>query len=69
MAYDPARDIACVTLTATNEVAGVDLGDPVPRVVARLPTVRQPDAVAVDPGTGRVFVASPALAKLQLVDP
>lgn len=69
VAYDPARDIAWVTLTATNEVAGVDLGDPAPRVVARLPTVRQPDAVAVDPGTGRVFVASPALGQLQLVDP
>jgi DNA-binding beta-propeller fold protein YncE len=58
IASDPKRDLAWVTLTASNEVVGFDMtgGAPVQRY--RLPTVRQPNSVAVDPDSGRVFVAS-----------
>jgi DNA-binding beta-propeller fold protein YncE len=58
IAYDPKRDLAWVTLTARNQVVGFDMagGSPVERY--RLPTVRQPNSVAVDPDSGRVFVAS-----------
>jgi hypothetical protein len=31
--------------------------------------VRQPNTVAVDPGSGRVFVCSRATGELQLIDP
>lgn len=67
IAYDPTRDLAWVTLTATNEVVGYDVagGEPVERY--RLPTVRQPDALAVDPVSGQVFVASAAGEGLQVV--
>lgn len=67
IAYDPTRDLAWVTLTATNEVVGYDVagGQPVERY--RLPTVRQPDALAVDPVSGEVFVASATGEGLQVV--
>jgi hypothetical protein len=67
IAYDPTRDLAWVSLTATNEVVGYDVagGEPVERY--RLPTVRQPDALAVDPVSGQVFIASAAGEGLQVV--
>jgi DNA-binding beta-propeller fold protein YncE len=35
----------------------------------RLPTVGQPNTVAVDSATGRVFVAGRADGSLQIIDP
>jgi DNA-binding beta-propeller fold protein YncE len=69
VAYDGARDRLWVTLTARNQVAGLDLTIGTPTVVATIPTVRQPNTVAVDPATGRIFVASRADGSVQLVDP
>ena len=54
-----------MTLTARNEVA--ELTDH--RVLRRFPTVRQPNSVAVDPRSGRVFVASRKDGTLQFFDP
>jgi hypothetical protein len=42
-------------------------GEPVER--HRFPTVAQPDSVAVDPRSGRVFVGSASGAGLQVIDP
>ena len=58
IAYDRERDLAWVTLTERNEVVGFDVagGEPVERY--RLATVRQPNAVAVDPNSGAVIVGS-----------
>lgn len=69
IAYDAGRDLAWITLPARNEVVGLDVagGEPVERY--RFPTVRQPDSVAVDPGSGQVFVGSASGAGLQVVDP
>lgn len=70
LAYDPQRDLAWITLTARNEVIGFDVaagGEPVERY--RFPTVQQPDSVAVDPRSGRVFVGSASGAGLQVIDP
>ncbi len=39
------------------------------RVLRRFPAVRQPNSVAVDRTTGRVFVASRSDGTLQLFDP
>jgi DNA-binding beta-propeller fold protein YncE len=69
IAYDDVRDRLWVTLTARNQVAGVDLGGAKPVVVATLPTVRQPNTVAVDSATGRIFVASRTDGTVQLIDP
>ncbi|MEC3975149.1 YncE family protein [Amycolatopsis sp. H20-H5] len=67
--YDPARDHMWVTLTARNEVVGLNLSGGTPKEIARFPTVRQPNTVAVDPGTGRLFVTGTADGVLQLIDP
>lgn len=67
MAYDSAHDVAWVTLTATNEVVGFDLSAGAPREMARFPTVRQPNTVAVDPATGRVFVVGRTTGVLQTI--
>jgi hypothetical protein len=65
IALDPERRRYWVTLTARNEVA--ELTDH--RVLRRFPTVRQPNSVAVDPRSGRVFVASRGDGTLQSFDP
>jgi DNA-binding beta-propeller fold protein YncE len=69
LAYDATRDRLWVTLTARNQVVGMDLAGDRPTELARLPTVRQPNTVAVDAATGRVFVASRTDGTVQLVDP
>ena len=68
-AYDPVRDRLWVTLTARNAVVGFDLSGGSPHEVARFPTVRQPDTVAVDPGTGRLFVAGRIDGVVQTITP
>jgi DNA-binding beta-propeller fold protein YncE len=40
-----------------------------PRKVADYPTVRQPNSVAVNPASGRVFVVGRTEEVLQLLDP
>jgi DNA-binding beta-propeller fold protein YncE len=67
--YDPTRDRLWVTLTALNQLTGIDLGGAGPRIVARIPTVRQPNTVAVDSGTGRLFVTGTDAGVLELIDP
>ncbi|MEU2349594.1 YncE family protein [Modestobacter sp. NPDC049651] len=69
LAFDPSRQQLWVTLTATNELVVLSTAGSALREVARFPTVRQPNTVAVDPGSGRVFVASRTTGELQVVDP
>ena len=69
LAFDAVDQVLWVTLTATNEVVGLSTAGPQLAEVARFPTVRQPNTVAVDSGTGRVFVGSRATGELQLIDP
>jgi DNA-binding beta-propeller fold protein YncE len=65
VAFDPRRRRFWVTLTASNRVAEVTDR----RLLRTFPTVRQPNSVAVDPRSGRVFVASRKDGVLQLFDP
>jgi DNA-binding beta-propeller fold protein YncE len=65
IALDTERRRYWVTLTAFNEVA--ELTDH--RVLRRFPTVRQPNSVAVDSRSGRVFVAGRTDGTLQFFDP
>ena len=57
-----------VTLTGTNEVAELPAHGR-PRELRRFPTVRQPDALAVDSRTHRVSVGGVRDGVLQLIDP
>jgi sugar lactone lactonase YvrE len=66
---DGRRGLVYVTLTATNQLESFRIsGD---RLIAarEWPTVRQPNDVAVDEVTGRVFVAGRDAGQLQLIDP
>jgi DNA-binding beta-propeller fold protein YncE len=69
LAVDPARGVLYVTLTASNELESFKLTGTTVVPDRVWPTVRQPDAVAVDPATGRVFVASRTGGGLELIDP
>lgn len=69
VAYDPIRDRLWVTLTARNEVIGLNLNAEQPVLAAPLPTVRQPNTVAVDSATGRLFVTGTAKGVLEIIEP
>jgi DNA-binding beta-propeller fold protein YncE len=56
LAMDASTGTLWVTLTALNEVVGLDVTGAVPRVIARYPTVRQPNTVAVAPGSHTLWV-------------
>lgn len=69
LAYDGRRDLVWVTLTGRDEVVGLGVAGGEPVITHRFPTVHQPDAVAVDPVSGRVVVVSASGAGLQVIDP
>jgi DNA-binding beta-propeller fold protein YncE len=69
IAVDGRRGLVYVTLTATNELESfrISASRLVPAQI--WPTVRQPNDVAVDEATGRVFVAGRTGNQLELIDP
>lgn len=69
LAYDPRTDLAWVTLTEKNEVVAYHVAGGEPAEKFRFATVRQPDSVAVDPGSGRVFIASADGQGIQVISP
>lgn len=69
VAYDAKRDVAWVTLTATNEVVGFDVAGGEPKERYRFPTVRQPNWVTVVERTGSVAVISGAGEGIQVIEP
>lgn len=57
LAYDAQRSRLYITATATNQMQVVDLSDPSrPRPLGVVPTVQQPNSVAVDPRSGSVLI-------------
>ena len=68
LTVDRVRARLWATLTATNELVELSAGAR-PRVLRTFPAVRQPNTVAVDPASGRVFVTGKADCVLQLLDP
>lgn len=68
IAYDAVRDELWVASSGTNEVVGYDMSGPIPRAVRRLPTVQNPYTLAVDPLTGRIFVAGVTAGVVQMID-
>lgn len=70
LAIDQRRHRLWVGLTSMNRVVEFRLrGDDDPRAVASYPTVRQPNTLAVDPKSGRVFVAGKVEGTLQIFHP
>jgi DNA-binding beta-propeller fold protein YncE len=69
IAIDPRRDQLWVTLTSEQRVVQFALEGRTLREIARYPTVRQPNSVAVDPASGRVFVTGKADGQLQILKP
>ena len=58
LAYDASRHRLYVTLTAANLLRLIDVSDATkPRTLGDVPTVRQPNSVAVDPRSGNVLVS------------
>ncbi|HEV2753300.1 MAG TPA: hypothetical protein VGV36_05630 [Solirubrobacteraceae bacterium] len=68
IAIDRERGRVWVTLVGRNQVVELAVGDQ-PRVGRTFPTVRQPNSLAVDPATGRLFIASRNAGTLQILDP
>ena len=68
VAEDPSTSVVWVTSTGTNTVQAYDLRDGIGVLVAEIPTVRQPDALAVT-DSGIVVVGSADGAGLHLIDP
>ncbi len=56
MAVDALTGTVWVTLTARNQVVGYHVTGNTPVVIARYPTVRQPNTVAVAPGSRTVWI-------------
>ncbi|HEY2636293.1 MAG TPA: hypothetical protein VGI54_02810, partial [Solirubrobacteraceae bacterium] len=69
IAIDAARGRLWITETARNRLSEWRLSGGEPSFVRAYPTVRQPNTVAVDTRTGRVFVAGAVRGQLELIDP
>jgi hypothetical protein len=69
IAIDGRRGLVYVTLTATNRLESFRISGDGLAPDRIWPTVRQPNDVAVDEATGRVFVAGTDDDQLQLIDP
>ncbi len=68
LATDPARDRVYATLPNTNRVTAFDIrSDGSLSKSASLPTVRQPNDVAVDPSDGGVFVVGATESQIQRI--
>jgi hypothetical protein len=65
IAVDAVHRVVAVTLTADNGLTLIPLTDPT--AATTLPTIRQPDALAIDSSTSTIAVASPASGTLQLI--
>ncbi|WP_415848510.1 YncE family protein, partial [Tsukamurella ocularis] len=65
--YDETDKLMWVTRTATNEVVGYALNSGIPEQRKLYPTVRQPNAIAVDAKTGTLYVQSATGAGIQAI--
>ena len=69
IAVDRRRGLVYVTLTATNRLESFRVSGTGLVPGQTWPTVRQPNSVAVDGATGRVFITGRASGQLELIDP
>jgi DNA-binding beta-propeller fold protein YncE len=66
LTVDPVRHRLWVTLTARNELVSL-VANGRPRPILRVPTVRQPDDVAVESALGTVAITGRSAGVLQLI--
>lgn len=69
IAVDRRRGLLYLTLTATNQLESFRIAGSSLVPDQTWPTVRQPNSVAVDEVTGRVFIAGRTSNQLELIDP
>ncbi|GAB3127063.1 hypothetical protein GCM10027289_04040 [Tsukamurella serpentis] len=65
--YDESAGLMWVTKTATNQVVGYSLGSGMPEQRMQFPTVRQPNAIAVDAKTATLYVQSATGGGIQAI--
>ena len=65
--YDETDKLMWLTRTGTNEVVGYSLNTGIPEQRKLFPTVRQPNALAVDAKTGTLYVQSATGAGIQAI--
>jgi DNA-binding beta-propeller fold protein YncE len=69
LAVDRRRGLVYATLTATSQLESFRISGDSLVPDQMWPAVRQPNSVAVDEATGRVFIADRADNQLELIDP
>lgn len=67
IAIDPTHHHLFVTLTARNLLAEYDTTPLIPTLIRTVPTVRQPNTVAVDPSSGTVYVTGTADGVVEII--
>jgi DNA-binding beta-propeller fold protein YncE len=67
MAMDRSTGTLWVTLTARNQVVGIDVRGDRPRMIATYPTVQQPYTVAVSPGSDVLWITGKAGGVVQRI--
>ncbi|WP_375480735.1 YncE family protein [uncultured Jatrophihabitans sp.] len=67
LAVDRLTDTVWVTLTGRNKVVGVAVSAPAPKVIASYDTVRQPNTVAVSPGSRSIWVTGTQAGVVQRI--
>ncbi|BBX61898.1 hypothetical protein MSAS_10720 [Mycobacterium saskatchewanense] len=63
-----SRELAWVSLTASNMVVGYDLSTGIPVEKVRYPTVQQPNTLAFDETSGTLYVVSGSGAGIQVIE-
>ena len=63
-----SRELAWVSLTASNLVIGYDLSTGIPVERARYPTVQQPNSLAFDDASDTLYVVSGSGAGVQIIE-
>jgi DNA-binding beta-propeller fold protein YncE len=63
-----SRELAWVSLTASNIVIGYDLSTGIPVERVRYPTVQQPNSLAFDEATNTLYVVSGSGAGVQVIE-
>ena len=63
-----SRELAWVSLTASNVVIGYDLSTGIPVERARYPTVQQPNSLAFDEASDTLYVVSGSGAGVQIIE-
>ena len=68
IAADAESETVWITLTKRNQVVGLDISGDKPIELARFPTVRQPNTIAVSPGADTLWVTGTSGGEVQRIE-